>query len=265
MTGNAKNGALEPHALKLVDRHRTHICFRASTDVTCGCSGGSAYHTRRRPVHRSKKSWSRRKGAPRTYKRCQSASVLLQGLRSRTLESRISLNTQCTVPNLSIGAGTGAGGNGNGLGVSSSRSVTIRGVAGNNTTGFYLNDTPIPFSLDPRVLDVDRIEVLRGPQGTLFGAGSMGGVVRMITRDPVLDGTSGKAEAEGSYVDHGGGGYSTSAMLNLPLISGSVALRINAFSAFDPGLFTREWGGPQIPLSPSVPLPPDAAKGEKPM
>lgn len=167
-----------------------------------------------------------------------------------------------TIPNLSIGAGTGAGGNGNGLGVSSSRSVTIRGVAGNNTTGFYLNDTPIPLSLDPRVLDVDRIEVLRGPQGTLFGAGSMGGVVRMITRDPVLDATSGKAEAEGSYVDHGGGGYSTSGMLNLPLISGSVALRINAFSAFDPGLFTREWGGPQIPISPSVPLPPDAPKGD---
>ena len=168
-----------------------------------------------------------------------------------------------TIPNLSIGAGTGAGGNGNGLGVSSSRAVTIRGVAGNNTTGFYLNDTPIPLSLDPRVLDVDRIEVLRGPQGTLFGAGSMGGVIRMITREPVLDAASGKIDAEGSYVDHGAGGYSTSGMLNVPLVSGSVALRVNAFSAFDPGLFTREWGGPQSPLSPSVPLPPGAPMGEK--
>ena len=88
------------------------------------------------------------------------------------------------IPNLSVGSGAGAGGAGSGFGVSSTRAVAIRGVAGNNTTALYLNDTPIPISVDPRVIDVDHVEVLRGPQGTLFGAGSMGGTVRLVTRDP---------------------------------------------------------------------------------
>jgi iron complex outermembrane recepter protein len=204
--------------------------------------------------------------AERRAENLQSVPISMSAISGTTLENfavRNFFEYAVTVPNLTIGAGTGVGGNGSGFGVSSSRAVTIRGVAGNNTTGFYLNDTPIPLSLDPRVLDVDRIEVLRGPQGTLFGAGSMGGVVRMITREPALDQTSGKVQAEGFYVDHGGGGYSTSGILNVPLISRSVALRINVFSAFDPGLFTRVWGGPQSALSPSVPLPPDAPTGEK--
>lgn len=161
-----------------------------------------------------------------------------------------------TIPNLAVGMGTGAGGQGNGFGVSSSREIIIRGVAGNNTTGLYLNDTPIPVSMDPRVLDVERIEVLRGPQGTLFGASAMGGTVRIITRDPGLDRTSGKVEAEGFDVDHGGGGYSADGTLNVPLIAGSVGLRVSAYSAFDPGYFTREWGGVQDPRSPSVPYQP---------
>jgi outer membrane receptor protein involved in Fe transport len=138
--------------------------------------------------------------------------------------------------------------------------VTIRGVAGNNTTGFYLNDTPLPLSLDPRVLDIDRVEVLRGPQGTLFGAGSMGGTVRLITRQPSLEEISGKVDLEGSKVNHGDGGYSADATLNMPLIKGEVALRISAFSAFEPGYFTREWG---YVTSPPVALPPDAPKGSK--
>src|ERR1700733_8631680 len=97
-----------------------------------------------------------------------------------------------TVPDLSLGIGSGNGASGFGYGVSSSRSITIRGVAGNNTTGLYLNDTPVPLSVDPRVIDMDRVEVLRGPQGTLFGAGSMGGTIRIFTREPSLDQTSGK-------------------------------------------------------------------------
>jgi len=49
-----------------------------------------------------------------------------------------------------------------------------------------IDDTPVPSSLDPRVLDVDNIEVLRGPQGTLFGESSLGGNVRIITKKPSL-------------------------------------------------------------------------------
>lgn len=164
------------------------------------------------------------------------------------------------IPNLSVGIGTGVGGNGSGFGVSSTRAVTIRGVAGDNTTGFYLNDTPLPLSLDPRVIDLNRVEVLRGPQGTLFGAGSMGGTVRLITREPNFEQTSGKVDLEGSQVYHGAGGYSATGMLNLPVIEGQVALRLSAFSSFEPGYFTREWG---YVTSPPVPLPPDAPIGSK--
>src|ERR1700742_3037696 len=78
------------------------------------------------------------------------------------------------VPNLAF-APTGDG-------VGTARTVSIRGISGDNVTGFYIDDTPLPDSLDPRVLDIDHIEVLRGPQGTLYGARSMGGTVRIITK-----------------------------------------------------------------------------------
>jgi len=164
-----------------------------------------------------------------------------------------------TIPNLAQSTGAGAGGNGNAFGVSSTRAIAIRGVFGNNTTGFYLNDTPVPMSLDPRVVDIDHIEVLRGPQGTLFGQGSMGGTVRLVTREPSLDSRSGKIDLEGTYVDHGGGGYSAQGTFNTPLIKDNVGLRISGYSAFDPGLFTRTWGGPQDPRSPSIDYPPGGA------
>ena len=82
------------------------------------------------------------------------------------------------VPNLAF-APTGDG-------VSTSRTISIRGISGDNVTGFYIDDTPLPDSIDPRVLDLDHIEVLRGPQGTLYGARSMGGLVRIITKEPDL-------------------------------------------------------------------------------
>src|SRR5205807_1724822 len=59
-------------------------------------------------------------------------------------------------------------------------------ISGDNATGFYIDDVPLPDSIDPRVLDIDHIEVLRGPQGTLYGARSMGGTVRIITKEPEL-------------------------------------------------------------------------------
>src|ERR1700752_2316462 len=85
------------------------------------------------------------------------------------------------VPNLAF-APTGDG-------VGTARTISIRGIAGisgDDVTGFYIDDVPLPESLDPRVLDIDHIEVLRGPQGTLYGARSMAGTVRLITREPDL-------------------------------------------------------------------------------
>ena len=82
------------------------------------------------------------------------------------------------VPNLSFSYGTGN------LGYVDSRTVAIRGIEGSGTTGIYIDDTPIPDSLDPRVVDIQRIEILKGPQGTLFGQGSLGGTLRLIPVRP---------------------------------------------------------------------------------
>jgi outer membrane receptor protein involved in Fe transport len=92
----------------------------------------------------------------------------------------------------------------------------------------------------------------------------MGGTVRFVAREATLDETSGKVEAEGSYTDHGGGGYSFNASLNVPVIADNVAARISVLSAFDPGVFSRTWGGPLDPRSPILPFPPGGAPvGEK--
>jgi iron complex outermembrane recepter protein len=82
------------------------------------------------------------------------------------------------VPNLSFSYGTAN------WGFVDSRTVAIRGIQGFGTTGVYIDDTPVPDSLDPRVADIQQIEVDKGPQGTLFGQGSLGGVLRMITVQP---------------------------------------------------------------------------------
>ena len=200
--------------------------------------------------------------ATRRSEKLQDVPISMSAITGTTLENLGAKNFDDyvgSIPNLAVGTGAGAGGNGNAFGVSSTRAIAIRGVAGNNTTAFYLNDTPIPMSLDPRAVDVDRVEVLRGPQGTLFGAGSMGGTVRLVTRDPNAQSLSGRVAAEGSQTNHGGGGYSADGTVNIPLIQDNVGLRVNAFSGWDPGLYTRTWGGPQDPRSPSLPYPPGGA------
>jgi outer membrane receptor protein involved in Fe transport len=88
------------------------------------------------------------------------------------------------IPNLAF-ANTGDG-------IGTSRTISIRGISGDGVTGFYLDETPLPDSIDPRIVDIDRIEVLRGPQGTLYGARSMGGTVRLLTKQPDTSATSGR-------------------------------------------------------------------------
>src|SRR5229473_3654832 len=92
--------------------------------------------------------------------------------------------------------------------------IAIRGISssgGAGTTGIYIDDTPIqiralafnPDDTLPKSFDMDRIEVLRGPQGTLFGAGSEGGTVRYITTQPSLTKSSIYAREEVSYTQGG--------------------------------------------------------------
>ncbi len=108
------------------------------------------------------------------------------------------------------------------------RRVNIRGIESGfdsvPTTAFYLDEAPVPV-MDPKLFDVERIEVLRGPQGTLYGANSMGGTVRVVLNKPRLDDYFYEAEATASATAHGDEGYRVNSMVNVPLVEDKVALR----------------------------------------
>jgi outer membrane receptor protein involved in Fe transport len=101
----------------------------------------------------------------------------------------------------------------------------------------YVDDTPISVqgqTPDLKVFDLERIEVLRGPQGTLFGASSMAGTIRFVTAKPVLNGSFGSVEATGAVTQHGSPSYSFRAMGNAPLGS-DVAVRGAIYHSADGG------------------------------
>jgi outer membrane receptor protein involved in Fe transport len=123
--------------------------------------------------------------------------------------------------------------------------ISIRGISttqGAATVGLYLDDTPVqgrannwtqPFS--PGLFDMERVEVLRGPQGTLYGASSEGGTVRFISAQPSLTQWDGHAVAEFSGNEKGGLGYETGVATGGPIITDKFALRISLDARQDPG------------------------------
>jgi iron complex outermembrane receptor protein len=135
------------------------------------------------------------------------------------------------IPNLAFGYTGSLGG--------TAQSVTLRGVFGSGTTGFYLDEAPLPASIDPRVIDMERIEVLRGPQGTLYGARSMGGTIRLITRKPDATTTAGTVLARLSTTAHGGENGSIDGAINLPLIQDRLALRASGYFEAQSGVYDR--------------------------
>jgi iron complex outermembrane receptor protein len=130
--------------------------------------------------------------------------------------------------------------------------IEMRGMTssgGNSATvGFYLDDIPLtgPASaqnghvvIDPDLYDLNRIEILRGPQGTLFGSGSMGGTVRLITNQPNLSQFQSTAQSVLSGTDGGGFNHNENLMVNLPLISDTLALRIVGTESYTSGWIDR--------------------------
>src|ERR1700677_2674834 len=118
-------------------------------------------------------------------------------------------------------------------------SVGVTGQQGTGTTGpipnvaVYLDDMSgaLPGrNLDVYAADMERIEVLEGPQGTLFGSGAQAGVLRYITNKPKLDVTEGAANAGYSYTAGGDPNSSVDAMINLPLIPDTLAVRAVIYS-----------------------------------
>lgn len=100
-----------------------------------------------------------------------------------------------------------------------------------STVGTYIDDTPLTdarANLQAALFDIDRVEVLRGPQGTLYGEGSLAGTVRIITNRPDVNEFSGKGLARAEITDGGDPSYRVAGVINVPLVKGVTALRVTA-------------------------------------
>ena len=139
------------------------------------------------------------------------------------------------VPNLSYSTQAGAG----------LATLEMRGIssqAGSATVSIYLDDVSLTTrnlysqgTAEPRFFDIDRVEVLRGPQGTLYGASSLGGTIKFISNTPDATRFSGSVNTELSITSHGGTNVMAQGVLNVPLVSNEVALRIGVQGGRDSG------------------------------
>ena len=138
------------------------------------------------------------------------------------------------------------------FGAGTSTNISIRGISSSSgaaTTGVYLDDVSIQIrnnsqtafgSAFPRVFDLERIEVLRGPQGTLFGAGAQGGVVRFITPTPGLTDTRIYGRAEIGTTHYGDESYEAGLAIGTPIITEKVGLRVSGYYRRDGGFVDRK-------------------------
>src|SRR5580658_642698 len=129
------------------------------------------------------------------------------------------------------------GNNGPGQGVIFMRGLSA-GLQGNQSSAtiatfpnvaVYLDDQSMQFparNVDIYMVDMQRVEVLEGPQGTLFGGGAEAGAIRYITNKPELNRFSANAEVSGGYTDGGSPNYAFNATLNIPLVQDKLALRL---------------------------------------
>ncbi|HEX2494498.1 MAG TPA: TonB-dependent receptor [Steroidobacter sp.] len=126
--------------------------------------------------------------------------------------------------------------------------ILIRGIASGTfietrpLTALYFDETPVMALFGPQwggarpeFVDLARVEVLRGPQGALFGAGALGGAVRLIPNAPDPEGTAGSVAATLSETAHGDGNYEFEGVLNVPVAREKAAIRVVAYSREDAG------------------------------
>lgn len=135
------------------------------------------------------------------------------------------------VPNISFTAASGNGGAGPGT-----SNIEVRGIsssAGAATVGIYLGEVSLTVgnvytmgSVEPKFFDIDRIEVLRGPQATLYGASSMGGTIKFVPNEPDLKERELSTYAEASSTRGGSANYSANVVANFPLVKDELALRL---------------------------------------
>jgi len=107
-----------------------------------------------------------------------------------------------------------------------------------STVGTYLDDLPINYNApdpDLRLTDVDSVEVVRGPQGALYGGGSLSGIYRIVTRKPDMTRYAGNLTVSDSVTKNAAGSHSAEGMLNLPLVTDQAALRVAGYGELDGG------------------------------
>ncbi|VXB62673.1 TonB-dependent receptor [Brevundimonas sp. G8] len=151
-----------------------------------------------------------------------------------------------TVPSLSFTS------NGVGQGQVNLRGVTT-GLNVGSTVGIYVDEVPYGSStsfagaaqlaLDVGLFDLDRVEVLRGPQGTLYGASTMGGLLKYVTKAPDPTRFGGGLRAGVSTTAHGGIGYDLAAAVNAPFAGDTAAVRLNGFYTEDGGFVDNRLSG----------------------
>jgi iron complex outermembrane receptor protein len=138
------------------------------------------------------------------------------------------------IPGLAFNAGNTVSGGTVGPGTSN---IVIRGVSsasGSATVGLYIDDVSITESnlydgaAEPKFVDFDRVEVLRGPQGTVFGSSSMGGTIRFISKQPVFDQFVADGGTDLSGTEHGGVNYVETLDFNIPIVDDQLAARVSA-------------------------------------
>jgi iron complex outermembrane receptor protein len=126
--------------------------------------------------------------------------------------------------------------------------LVVRGVTDRHgtTTGVYIDDTPVPAARGdtfgrsfPWAFDLDRVEVLRGPQGTLLGQGTLGGAVRFIMSQPSLTTRTGLARTEFSTTARGDVSYETGAAVGGPLVTDFLGFRVSGWYRRDGGFVDR--------------------------
>jgi outer membrane receptor protein involved in Fe transport len=136
--------------------------------------------------------------------------------------------------------------------------LSIRGVSSNTgaaTVGYYIDDVPIPsnngfvslVTIDPKLFDIQRVEVLRGPQGTLYGAGSMGGTIKYIMNSPDSTAFDGRFRLSSSGTTNGDVNGSFDGMFNAPLVANRLAARLVGYYHNDSGFIDRIYDPPTGP------------------
>ncbi|HEX7856909.1 MAG TPA: TonB-dependent receptor [Sphingobium sp.] len=217
-------------------RLRSLLTLRGSVALAVLAASGTAAHAQSAPsdeiVVTAQKRVENIKDVPVSVSVLGGAAIQTQKIKNFEDLGRI-------VPSLSV---TSAGG-------SNLSRITLRGVAsdqGTATVGVYLDDVSLTIpnlyftgATLPKMFDLAQAEVLRGPQGTLFGASSLGGTIRFISSQPNLNQIEGSVLGELSGTRHGGTNYLAQGVLNLPIVDDRMALRIGVQQSRDSGYIDR--------------------------